>query len=231
MVVAMKVKPKEVSIDVKCVSNSVPGTEEGRVVNLHPSFTIPEDQLHQDKVFPWLEHVNDIAKEQVKIFGEFPGFSSLEKMQEFTLNVQSTLEGWQKIKKAWSLTLNGREDLAKAHLESYKDYGFNDPHELNYVLFHFGKTLLRPRKARIFIEANELTAEISRRFVPEYAQFRQYYIQTLHEEHLERYFDIFSGYFQDFSEFNQTLLFSQYDLALPTPAHVSSNSFKRTKMF
>lgn len=228
---AMLLVPEKASVNVECVSNCEPGKEEGLVVNLHPDFTIPEDQLHQDQVFPWLEHVEKITKEQAEILGGFPGFDDLDEMPDFALKIQSTIDGWGKIKKAWSLTQNGRGDLAKVYLDSYQDHGFEGPHELNYVLFDFGRKLLIPRKASIFSEASTLTVEISKTYKSEYIRFGEYYLAKLHNEHMQRYFDILSEYFRDFTEFKQTLLFSQYALPLPEGAQASSSSFKTTKMF
>lgn len=231
MVVAMQLFPETASVKVECVSNCKPSQEEGLIVNLHPEFTIPADQLHQDHAFPWMEHTQRIVIEQHKLLGGLPDLGNYEEMRKFALDIQSTSEGWTKIKKAWSLIQNGRNDLAKVFLESYQDYGFDSPHELNYVLFDFGKKLLGPQKASILQDANTLCGSIAKQFNAEFAEFRQYYLCELHGEHLKRYFDVFSEYFRDFSEFKQTLLFSQYSLPLPDNAQASSNSFKRTRMF
>jgi hypothetical protein len=231
IVVGMNVDLQKMAVAVKYVSNCEPGTEEGLVINLHPRFTIPEDQLHQDGVFPWLSYDMQIHRVQTEISSEPPKFSSFEEWQEFARSIQSTLAGWQIIRKAWSLTQNGREDLVKTHLIKYKDGTFEDPYELNYVLFHFYWNLTKPKKFRVYMEANELAADISRRFTPEFSRFRCYYLTNLHSGHFRRYFDVFSEYFQDFSEFNQTLMFLQYDLPLPHESQASSRGFKRTKMF
>jgi hypothetical protein len=83
----------------------------------------------------------------------------------------------------------------------------------------------------MYLDANILAAEVSHEFLPEYHRFKDYYLSSLYSEHLERYFDIFSEYFQDYSEFNQTLMYAQYGLPLPPKAQASSRGFKRTKMF
>src|SRR5712692_9005212 len=231
IVVGMNVDRQKMAVAIKYVSNCEPGTEEGLVINLHPRFTIPEDHLHQDGIFPWLSYDMEIHRIQTEMHSEPPKFSSFEEWQEFTRSIQSALAGWQIIRKAWSLTQNGREDLAKTHLMNYKDHTFEDPHELNYVLFHFCWNLTKPKKFRIYMEANELAADISHKFVPEFFRFRRYYLTDLYNEHFQRYFDVFSEYFQDLSEFNQTLMFSQYGLPLPQESQASSRGFKRTKMF
>ena len=227
----MQLIPKEASVNVECVSNCKSGQDEGLVVNLHPHFTIPADQLHQDQAFPWLKHTLKLVEEQTKIPSDFLKFNNLEEMREFALDIQSISDGWRKIKKAWSLTQNRRSDLAWPYLESYQDHGFDGPHELNHILFDFCGKLLMPRKASILSEANTFVVEVLNNFHSEYVRFREYYLAELHDEHMQRYFDIFSEYFRDFSEFNQTLLFSQYTWPLPKEAQASSSSFKRTRMF
>src|SRR2546423_1528696 len=53
IVVGMKVDLQDRSFPMTYVSNCSPGIEDGQIVNLHPLFTIPQDQLHQDRAFPW----------------------------------------------------------------------------------------------------------------------------------------------------------------------------------
>jgi hypothetical protein len=231
IVVGMKVNLQDMSFPLEYISNCHPGTEEGQVINLHPHFTIPEDQLHKDKAFPWLVDNLKVHQVQMAISSERPEFSSLEEKLEYIRSIQSRPVGWKIISKAWSLIQNERDDLAQNYLIQYKDSTFDGPQELNHILFHFCWDLTKPKNWVMYLGANILAAEISHKFLPQYHRFKDYYLTNLCREHLHRYFDIFSEYFQCYSEFNQTFMFAQYGLPLPEESQASSRGFKRTKMF
>ena len=223
--------PERATCDIKCVVNCEPGDAEGVVVNLHPDFPIPEDQLHQDLSFPWLGQLQDIGKAQEALLPEFKGFESIEALERFAKDVKGTAETWPIVKKAWSLTRSGRADLALPVLQQYKTHGYNEGPDLDSVLFHFCWALLRPGRLPLFQDANKWTAQVSNNDKAEFARFREHYRHKLFTESLDRYFDIFQEYFRDFGEYTQTLLLCQYDLPLPPDAAASSVAFRRTKMF
>ncbi len=231
MTVFVTLKPEDASCDVQCTSNCEPASEEGLIVNLHPDYPIPEDQLHQDQVFPWLTHVHDIAKKQLELLGDFSGFDSLEELSRAAAEIQTSQEAWPIIKKGWSLTRNGQDELAREVLKKYKSHGYEEEPEINNVLFHFCGTLLLPGRSRLFEEANKFTATIFRNAPEEFHRFKLYFLAQRKAEHMDRYFDIFSEYFRDFGEFTQTLLLCRYNIPLPDNAASSSTAFPRTKMF
>jgi hypothetical protein len=219
------------SCEIRCTSNCEKGSEEGLIVNLHPDFPIPEDQIHVDRVFPWLEHVRGIAKHQQALGVVMPQFSSLEEFQCFASERQGPSERWEILKKAWSLSRNGRPDLSS---DTLKKYGFNRTEavpEFEEVLFHFCGTLLHQIRYPLFRQAAELLAEAHRKQRHEFARLKQIHKGQWFDEHLDHYFDIFSEYFRDFGEFSQTLLLCQYDLPLEDNATASSTAFSRIKMF
>lgn len=231
MTVFVTLKPESASCDVQCTSNCEPGSEEGLIVNLHPDYPIPEDQLHQDQVFPWLKHVRDVGKIQHELLGDFPGFKGLEELRRIAAEIQTPQEAWPIIKKGWSLTRNTQDDLAREALKKYKSHGYKNGPEFSNVLYHFCGTLLLPGKLRLFDEASKFTATIFQNAPEEFHRFKLYFLEQRKAEHLDRYFDIFSEYFRDFGEFTQTLLLCRYNLPLPIDAASSSTAFPRTKMF
>lgn len=230
MVVGMTVDSQNVSVDVKCVSNTEHGDKEGLIINLHPQFPIPEDQLHQDQAFPWFEHMRDIAIAQMEAMPALIGFKSLEEIRAASTGMQTTVEAWGNLKKGWSLTRNGRLDLAQAELRKYRTGAYSGPPDLPHVLFHFCRVMLGYPRLQLFAEAAATTAATRDRAPSKYEDFRSFYLANLRGDHETRYFDVFSEYFRDFSELSQTLLLCQYDLPLARKAAASSNAFARTKM-
>jgi hypothetical protein len=53
IVIGMKVNLQDMSsFPMEYINNCQASTEEGQIINLHPHFAIPEDQLHTDRAFP-----------------------------------------------------------------------------------------------------------------------------------------------------------------------------------
>lgn len=231
MTVAVDVDSRRATTDIRPLSNAEHGDEEGLIVNLHPEFSVPEDQAHSDRAFPWLQKTQSIAEIQHQMLPDDAGFKSLEDALKFSHGIQSPIDGWTKIKKAWSLTNNGRSDLAKKYLDDYEDHHFDSPAELPHVLFHFCAKFLGPINRTIFENAATHLAEVRKLNSVEFERFRRFYIRSWHSEHLARHFDTLSEYFKDFSEFSQTLMMAQYNLPIPENDRATSSAFKRTKLF
>ncbi len=218
-------------IEINCVDNCEDSDEEGMIINLHADYTIPEDQLHVDQAFPWLDQLRQIVKIQAEEGAEKPDLDNIEELHEFKKQIATAFENWPVIKKSWSLTLNGRDDLAEKLLPNYNGYKFDGPFQFKHVLYDFLVTLLVPKKIKIFKEAVDITFDTSRRFEHEYSRFRQYYSEEIVNESLPRYFEIFKEYFNAYTEFNQTLNYSRYGLEFPEDAQASSALYSKTKMF
>jgi hypothetical protein len=231
MLIEVTQKPEIGSAIINCASNCEESTEEGLIINLHPDFPIKEDQLHVDGVFPWLEHVQNIATRQMELGATMPQFSSIEEYKRYILDIQTPLERWAIVKKGWSLARNGRHDLSRAVFEKYNFGGAESSSELHDVLFHFCGTLLNRGQFPLFTHAAELLAECCKRFPQEFDRLKNIHCSQWLSDHLDGYLNIFSEYFRDFGEYSQTLLMYQYGLPIEESAIASSSAFSRTKMF
>ncbi|WP_186157109.1 hypothetical protein [Burkholderia gladioli] len=85
--------------------------EEGTITNLDPSFLVPEEDLHKDRVFAWMNSLNDIAKLVEK---DGPGHRDI--IDEIGMP-RGIREGISAVIKAVELRRRGRDDLAQAKLE------------------------------------------------------------------------------------------------------------------
>ncbi len=229
--VGMDVDFEAPSVDIRQITNCELGEEEGQIVNLHPEVTVPEDQIHEDFAFPWMEHTRDILTAQEKQAGGSLAFTSGEKALEFFNGNQTPIDGWAIIKKSWSLINHGRITLGHNPIEKYKDHYFDSPHELNYVLFHFCTKFLSSARYLIFKDAANYLEQIYKNHPREFHEYRKLYISEFHSDHLYRYFEVMSDYFRDYLEFSQTLLFVQNGLPIPEGGKATSSAFRRTKMF
>jgi len=229
---------EKISTKVKCIENSVPSSIGGLVVNLHPEFVIPKDQLHQDSSFPWL---NDLSRMVGKALRN-PKTKLPEPLLDQGINFidgftllggsKFIVDEWRLLKKAWSLTLSGHADLAQNVLRPHSaDFGYDNDTTFDDWLFSFSSKLLVPAQWPIFANAGDFLKRASRAYRSELSRFIQFYRDKLREQHFERYFDLYSEYFKDFTEYGQVLVYVRNKDVLPTGYQASSKAFNRTKMF
>lgn len=223
-------RPERLGADITCTANCEDGTQEGLIVNLHPDFPVPEDQLHVDQAFPWLKHVRAVGQQQEALGLRGPQPASAETMAEWLSKIQTHPQQWAIISKAWSLARSGRDDLSRGALRKYVSEALETDAQLDDVLFDFGARLLQGRQA-LYMEAFTVMNECAKRAPDNVNDFRIWYAANLASEHRDRYFDIFSQFFRDYGEFSQTLLLTQYNLPISGDEIASSQAFSRTKMF
>jgi len=235
-IVAVDVDFNEVTFKCRCVENCKPTNEEGLVINIDPYNPVPANLSHEDFVFPWMHHVRSNFKleellpkvERSNRPGNGPVMVDLFKM----LGGQHLiLDEWKLIKRGWSLTSNGKLDLAENQFKEYKHIPFDGKPELDDILFNFSLGFISPNKYELFRKSAELYSSILKSYPSETSRFRDFYKNNLRKENLEKYFDIYSQYFRNYSEYAQTLLYIKNGVQLPKNSDASSNSFRETKLF
>ncbi len=231
IIVGMDCDARTASVNIREIDNCERSDEEGKIINLSPEFPISQEDLHSDLTFPSIGHMRRLHKAQQNLEVKQPLFKSFEEAREYTLSNLGESELWPVVKKGWSLTSKGLTELAEKKLKQYKTPSFNDPNQLNYILFDFCGRILLPGKYYLFESAAELTARIAKNQSEEYQRFQNYYIRSLKDENLNRYFEVFNEFFKCYSDFSQTLMFSQHNIDLPADFEASSAAFGKTKLF
>lgn len=219
------------SVQIREIQNCECSAEEGTIINLSPGFPIRTEDLHRDLVFPSFDHIKAFAKVQSELDINAPGFSSFDEARAWALKQKGINETWDIVKKGWSLTSKGKLSLAAQALSQYRKDPFNDPYELQYVLFDFCSRMLMPLKHHLFENAAEHCQKIAGTSFVEFQEFRSFYKSNMADDNLERYFDIFKEYFNCFSDFSQTLMHIQYRIEIPEDFVASSYAFPKTKLF
>ncbi len=223
-------RPEVASADIQFTNNCEIGTEEGLIVNLHPDFPVPKDQLHVDRAFPWLKHVSAVGQQQdaLGLRGTQPG--SETSIEEWAAKIQTHPQQWAIVNKAWSLERGGRLELSKNERRKYLSPDILPDSNLNDVLFDFCARLLQANTSW-YMDAFAVMNDAWQRTPALVNDFRAWYAANLLEEHRERYFDILAQFFRDHGEFSQALLLVQYKLPISSDEVASSQAFSRTKMF
>jgi len=228
----MEIDFQKLKTEIVCVENCEIGNEEGIIMNLSSEFPIPPEQLHEDKIFPWMHFIqNQFSLDNTTATNQIGAI----RFQDIHLALGGNFaitDAWLLLKKAWSLHINQKSDLATSFLEKYKSItGCQEDIELDQIIFHFSGALIRPGKWQLFENAAEKIGKIVTNNQQEFHRFKSYYVSELQTEHSHKYFEMFSNYFKNFSDYNQVLLYSKNSRYIDENFHVSSKNFKRTKMF
>ena len=191
---------EHVGAELKCVENCELSDQEGTIINLHPELPLPESELHTDFSFPWLNFTRDHFGMDKETDEKLPAGVPVIRDVHLSLGGGlATSENWNILKKSWSLYLNGKKKLSKEFLTQYTFKGYSKERELDSVIFHFSSSLLIPQKISLFQKAAKFIGEIHKKFPNEFLKFKKFYLDELYEDHKQKYFEIYSEYFKDFS--------------------------------
>lgn len=230
IVIGMNCDQENGSIEITERDNCKPGSREGSIINLSSEFPVRKEDLHRDLVFPVLEHVKAFIESAENKGLVFPTFSSPEDAHEWCLNNKTVNELWPTVKKGWSLTANGRHDLALKKFAEYRPE-FDEPLDLQYILFDFCREILAPAKYALFEDAAQKFKHVAQTEAQRFQSFRNHYRKEMRKANLDRYFETFKEYFSCFTDFSQTLAHMQMDLPIPSDYEVTSSNFTKTKLF
>lgn len=230
----MHVDEENVTTEIRYVENCSPGDTEGKVINLSPHFVLNSNTANTDRSFSWMEQATYILRESKIQIPQHPTGASgpimLDIYQQLG-GVSNITEMWKIIKKGWSLFNNEQYDLSHNILKQYHMYGYSDRIALDNILYDFCIKLLIPRKVFLFEHALVALKSAAKANRHEFLRFRSYYLSHLRKENLLRYFELFSEYFRDYAEHDQTILYIKNNVPVPDGCVATSSSFKHTKMF
>lgn len=219
---------------IRLIENCEHGTEEGKVFNLNPHFVIDHEQADSDLSFPWMEQALYIqAFSGLKLPERPKGVSGPIMLDSYEQlgGISNIIEMWKIIKKGWSLLDSKQTILSNNVLKKYSEYGYEDECKLENILFDFCVKLLVPKKLNLFSGAMETLKNAKENHTDELLRFREYYQNKLKNEHFRRHFEVFSEYFKEYSEYDQTILYIKNVVPVPEGCHAASAGFRNTKMF
>ncbi|MFW2572440.1 hypothetical protein [Legionella sp. 29fVS95] len=210
-----------------CIVKNPPEFQNLTVVNLHPNLPIPEDKIHDDQYCPNIDLAKQIFEKQMELSEDKNLGMPLDAWEKIYSQSNSDIENWKIIKKAWSLLISHKEQLANEIIKNYKFYNFPSSNKFNEVLFHFISIRLSPYKNELL---NELHDQTKIAFSgSEYREFMSYYRNYLKEIYFQRFYEIFCNYFQVYEEISQVENIVKYGFSLK--GNVTSCGFVKIKMF
>lgn len=102
--------------------------QEGTITNLDPTFLVPEEMLHVDRVFPWMYHIKDVVK---SIAGGSPRHLDVIDQAGMSRGIR---EGISAVLKAFELAKRDRHDLVTAKLAELSKISGAQVRDLPYAL-------------------------------------------------------------------------------------------------
>ena len=204
--------------------------DSGPVVNLHPSFVFSKEEVASADAFPSIDLGSKLvdatreARARVGLSEELPPFSA-DAPQRARI-----MEEWPQLRAAWSLTRNGKLDLAQKRMDAYVGTaGYEDtPTSIQDWIFQFIGDLTRPYYERLWeglFEQIKLAAQKD-----DFERLIAYYGAELSAAHGRRYFEICKAYLGAFSEFSQVHQLVASGIAVDDSYVAGSSNFDLTRM-
>ena len=232
--VGMNIDFKKPSAELEFCENCERADEEGSIVNLDPHFVIPEADLSEDLNFAWMGQVGHIRnnseiKPILKKDTTKPPFF-IDTYIELG-GIMKTTEVWSTVKKAWSLHSKKKTSLAERVLKKYDLPGFSGRKSFDSVITDFIYRLTLPKGYPLTDIALSALDDAKNQYPDELKRFVKYYIENIKLPNNKRYFDTFSEFFDNFSEYDQSILYVKNASPVPENNVATSYGFDRTKMF
>lgn len=216
------------SVKFTCLENCETCDEEGSITNFDPTFLMPEEMLHQDRVFPWMT--------------EFPKFVNTVGLKTFSqkkVDIIHAIGGQRNLRdlldtlvKAYRLHNRGQSDLSNQQLAKVKELlGMPEPPVLMQAIFLTASTFLGQSRQN---EVMSLTQEIRRSKnsnETEFQRFRTEYYQERFDDLINRQIEIISEYLSGYDQFIQTWLYASLAKPIDSPYIASSKDLQKIKMF
>jgi hypothetical protein len=229
--IALHLDFEKIEGELKYIENCEESNVEGSIVNLDPLYVFSEEEVNQDSVFTGMKQSYDIISKRLR---EIPHKDKdlhkllLTEVPELLTNRFGVVETWNKVKKAWGLSIEGQNGLAQ---EIIDDLVPDKNVEINDLVFRFFTKLMGRNKISLFMNAGQKIAETARGNRSEFLKLRMYYRNNLMKEYLHDYLEIFSEFFLGYPEFGQTMVYVSNDMKYPEGHVASSTGFEEVKMF
>lgn len=204
--------------------------DSGPIVNLHPSFVFTKEDIGRVNAFPSIEHGSSLidamleARARVGLPEELPLLSEMPRRARLT-------EEWPPLRAAWSLTRNGKADLAQKRIDAFVGTaGYEDtPTSIQDWIFQFTGDLTRPYYERLWEGLFEqLSLAVQK---DDFGRFVAFYDTELSAAHGRRYFEMCKAYLGAFTEFSQVHQLVASGVAVDDRHVAASSNFDLTRMF
>jgi hypothetical protein len=192
------------------------GTQEGTVVNLSAEVAIPRDLINRDR-YPAALFVDR------ELFGSVRAKAPV---------IPQVVANWTALKRAWSLSIRGKTEIAKQYLADYRSpIGGEVDRDLNSQIYDYIFFFLAPNRYRKVIAVFESLRIVQEKNITGYKRFIGYYAKKHRERLSRRYLGHLSDFMDNFEAIYPLLMYERIGKE-PDPKLVSSSfDFESLKMF
>lgn len=207
---------EKITFSYEYLSNCRRGDKEGVVVNLSAEIAINKNKSHEDFYFPTLfvdRELYGTHKTKVPV-------------------IPNLIKNWKNLKRAWSLSMNGKDRVATRFLNQYV-YLFDeefDP-DLNSQIFNFTLFFLAPKKYEYVLSVFKLMKEAQDINLESYKEYIHYYGGRYESELMKRFYDIYQDYMKNFDVFFPIMMYIKAEKDIDPQLESPSFSFNDIKMF
>ncbi len=212
----LEIDQEHLSFRYLYVANCRAGASEGAIVNLSAEVAIGREHLHEDRFSAALSV-------DPSLFGT---------KRSSTPVVPKLMNNWKALRRAWSLTLEGKAKIAQRFLAQYKNMFDEEPDlDLNSQIFNFTLFFVAPKRYEKTVPVFELMKSVQGTNFEEYVKLAAYWEAEYRKSYSSRYLDLITSFMKSFDAFYPILVYLRMERDLDPTKVSTSFDFDGTKMF
>lgn len=215
------------SVEFFCIDNCELCDDEGTITNLDPTFLVPEEMLHQDRVFPWMYEarkiglINEPTKGAPHINDIIAGLGGQRNLKEILATAV----------RSFNLASRQQNALSDQQLIAFqKLVGAPNPLTLNSALLLVAILFLGQSRNTEVVSLIEEVRSCAGHARPEYVRFVQY-VSNKSPELLARQIEIIGEYLSAYDQLFQVWIYAARGTSIEVPCVASSRDLKNVRMF
>lgn len=219
-------------VRVVALENSIPCENEGgTVTNLDPTFLVPGELLHKDKVFSWM-----YSMDQFKLRVKTPPASAKpdQKLRDIVSAIgvpRHHREILDTFLKAWDYHRRGRPEMSQSALDKLRQYTGPMVADISSGAYatalYFCGTDDRPQMKAILQEVNELKALNA----GQCQRLHEWVNQPPYLDMIDRQIEVMKEFQRGYSQFSQAWIYAVTGTAPPEDMRPSTRDLHTVKMF
>lgn len=142
-------------------------------------------------------------------------------------------KNWRIVKQAWQMKNNNNNNFIEDVLKKYESITIEGVCGFEDILFDFNNTVLAPECLKYNKIAEKLVQEYKSKKSKrkEFLKLMEYYRDNLMVDHMEKFFNIYSDFFDLYNDFRPFLMYTNHKLDINLDINIANHNFHRTKMF
>jgi|GEM_PF-2082697 len=219
--------PRVVGADLK---NAEWSEVEGSITNLDPTFLVQEDDLHKDRIFPWMRAASSVIKPAMLESAQ-PGKLQIGDILDQAGLTRGIREGISATLKAYELHERGRKDLAEIKLKELERISGAVVADLPNALAMICAAILGRQSKDDVEKINGLARLALQKNPGEFQRMRSRLLSDIAPDFLERQLGVLKDYRKGYDQFGQAWFYAAEKQSLSDKLHPSTRDLNSVKYF